>query len=517
MQTLNTAWIPVHLRPPSPGAGIRLPAAALLAAGALLAMDPAIWLVRSWSEPAYDSSGHIVFALIAGIFIWSASSPLVGQQTGRTRGWALGLLAVSALVRLASQILAINTLGALCLVVDVFAIGILLRLKDRERPVSPFWLAAAFMFCLPVERILQRTVGYGLQQLSADGACALLKTVFDDVTCEGIRILLNGADVLVDLPCSGARTLVLSLLGYTLAAALARPSLRAAVIGAATTLAAAAAANTIRISVLAIGISHPGAFGSINVMRQPWHDLIGLAALSLVCTALVFWVRASWHPGPAPAHAPSSPPANEGAWACHFVVSRHALPASLVAVALAVLIVSLPRTAVDVARAEAPFILPATLEGHARRADSLSERERAFFTQFGGTAAKASYGPHGLMLVRTSSPLRHLHAPDECLRGQGFEVEYVGASFGTLPTAIYAATGPDGARYRIDVSFISDRREVTTNIATAVWRWLQGDARHWTAIQRISPEGIPAADHARFTRAVIAALDLPTQTTGGPS
>jgi hypothetical protein len=67
---------------------------------------------------------------------------------------------------------------------------------------------------------------------------------------------------------------------------------------------------------------------------------------------------------------------------------------------------------------------------------------------------------------------------------------------------------PDGARYRIDVSFVSDRGEVTANVATAVWRWLEGEARDWTAVQRISQVDIPRAQHARWTAAVVAALEL---------
>ncbi len=511
MQTHSTVWKPAHRD--LPRTGFHLPAALLLAAGALLAVHPAVWLANSWMEPAYDSSGHIVFAIILGIFVWSVSSPRTSAQDNRKTRIAFVLLGLSALVRLASQVLAINTIGALCLVIDVYALGLLLHLKERKRPLSPFWLAAAFMFCLPLERILQRTIGYGLQQISADGACAVLKAGFDDVTCEGVRIILNGADVLVDLPCSGAQTLLLGLFGFTLAASLTRPSILAASAGLVLTIAAAGASNVVRIVVLAIGISNPDAFGGINVMLQPWHDLIGLAALGFVCLFLVFWVRASWHPGPA--HAPAVPPADKGAWAPGRSNTRFALPASLAALLIALAIICLPRTAVDVARAEGPFVLPASLEGHARKQAPLSGRERAFFTQFGGTAAKASYGPHGLMLVRTSSPLRHLHAPDECLRGVGFKVEYIGATFGKLPTAIYRATAPDGTRYRIDVSFLSDRGEATTNVATAVWRWMQGEARHWTAVQRISPEGIPARQHTRFADAVIAALDLPTHKRKG--
>jgi hypothetical protein len=45
-------------------------------------------------------------------------------------------------------------------------------------------------------------------------------------------------------------------------------------------------------------------------------------------------------------------------------------------------------------------------------------------------------------------------------------------------------------------------------VATAVWRWLNGEARAWTAVQRISPEQIPEPQHARWAAAVVAALEL---------
>jgi hypothetical protein len=72
---------------------------------------------------------------------------------------ALTLILVSATVRLAGQVLAINTVGALCLVLDVYALGLLLRLARRARPISPAWLAVVFAFSLPLERIVQRTIG----------------------------------------------------------------------------------------------------------------------------------------------------------------------------------------------------------------------------------------------------------------------------------------------------------------------------------------------------------------------
>ena len=482
----------------------------LVLAGIVLALDPTLWLLKSWLDPAYDSSGYLVFAITVALFAWSVTSPVRHGAGAHHRQMAIALLLLSGLVRLISQVLAINTIGALCLVVDVYALAILMRLHERARPLSPFWLAAVFTFALPLERILQRTIGYGLQQLSADGACLVLSAVFDNLVCQGVRIIVNGVDVLVDLPCSGAQTLLLGLLGFCIAAAICRAGVLMIAAGLAATLAAAFLSNVARIAVLAVGIAQPETFGGINVMAQPWHDLIGLSALLVVCVVLALWVRLAWRPAFDAVGAMVPLPRN----LLPFKQWSRAGAAAVLLAALA--ITGLPRTALDVSAPAVAKPLPLSLNGELKRSVDLTARETAFFEQFGGWSTKANYGPHGLMLVSTSSPLRHLHGPDECLRGMGFEVEYLGAVFEPVPTAVYRATAPDGTKYRIDVTFVSAQGSATTNVATAVWKWLQGEAGTWTAIQRITPEALGAKAHSEFNRAVIAALDLSPKREGTP-
>ena len=107
-------------------------------------------------------------------------------------------------------------------------------------------------------------------------------------------------------------------------------------------------------------------------------------------------------------------------------------------------------------------------------------------------------------------PLRHLHGPDECLRGAGFDVAYLGTSLSPLPTAVYRATAPSGESYRVDVSFVSDKGETVASVAGAIWRWLHRDGAVWTAVQRVSPGTLPESEHERWSAAVLAALDLNT-------
>ncbi|MEZ6023716.1 MAG: exosortase T [Hyphomonadaceae bacterium] len=227
---------------------------AFAAALIVLAAAPVVWLIETWTDPAFDSNGFAYFAVVAALAAWSASSPRT-DAAPRDDRLAFALLAATALVRLAGQLLAINTIGALALVIDVYALARLAGLERRKRAASPLWLATAFAFALPLERIVQRSIGYVLQEVSASGACGALSLLFGDVRCAGVRITVEGADVLVDLPCSGARALIVFGFAFAITAALTRPSLRAGLIGAVIALAAAVVGNVLRITLLASGVA----------------------------------------------------------------------------------------------------------------------------------------------------------------------------------------------------------------------------------------------------------------------
>ena len=495
-----------------------------VAAAGLLALDPVLWLARTWVDPSYDSQGALVFLACAALVAWSLSSPRASHQPANKR-LAFSLLAATAVIRAVGQMLAINTVGAAALILDIYALALLTGLPYRVRPISPFWLSLCFALSLPVERIVQRTVGYLLQEASAEGACVLLSFVFPETLCEGLNIVLDAKEVLVDLPCSGARSMVLFLLVFAFASAIVRPTALQASIGLAITFSAAFVANAVRIALLAAGMARPELALGADVMAQPWHDIVGLVPLAVAALPVLVWARRCREIPLRPRRRGSDAfrwtvpdrIARDGAWMeAHRGPSLRPLGGAVCFAVLAVAIVALPHRPLDVVSADLSVELPGRIGGALAVPVALNPTERAYFTRFGGFAAKASYGANGLLVVRTTSPLRHIHAPEDCLRGLGFEVEYLGIDRDPLPTATYRARTPEGQAYIVRVSFVSDRGDVTGNVAEVVWRWLSAPTTAWSAVQRITPEGIADPHRRGFDHAVAAALDLPRPSSPSP-
>ena len=468
-------------------------------AAVILAVDPVLWLVQTWSDPSYNSSGLIVFCVCVGLFLWSVTS----DRTANTVNLRLPffLLSVSALTRMVGQVLAVNVIGAITLVLDVYALGHLAAVGFRQRPISPGWLAICFAFTLPLERIVQRTIGYGLQSVSADGACLLLGSIFDNVRCNGVRILIDNQDVLVDLPCSGARALLLLLLFYATCMTVCRPGTAKGILGLVLTIISGVLVNVIRIVVIATGLVYPELFMNIDVMEAPWHDLLGLVFLTIGCLPVIYWASKVYSQKFFKNNTIKNKEIQKP------LLKLNPLWKACVFLVLAVTIISLPRKPIDVAIPNITVDLPSWINGNIANHVPLLSQEKAYFTQYGGAAAKATYGDRGLLVVKTSAPLRHLHSPEECLRGLGFSVQYKGVSHATLPTAIYKATTPDGATYRVAVSFLSSDGHSTSNVSEAVWNWMQ-QGGIWYALQRISPWNLEDTENNNWDNAIMAAVDI---------
>ena len=95
---------------------------------------------------------------------------------------------------------------------------------------------------------------------------------------------------------------------------------------------------------------------------------------------------------------------------------------------------------------------------------------------------------------------------DRCGRqSRGHAVRHTGTRFTPLPTATYRAEAPNGAAWRVEVTFVSSRNERAASVGEAVWLWLKAPGTTWTMIQRVTPWNQSDAD---FESAVIRALDL---------
>ena len=81
---------------------------------------------------------------------------------------------------------------------------------------------------------------------------------------------------------------------------------------------------------------------------------------------------------------------------------------------------------------------------------------------------------------------------------------------GAIPTVIYRSTAPDGARYRVEASFLGPDGTSASSVSEVVWRWLEAPGSSWALVERISPwdecEAAPSRC-ASFDAALFAALD----------
>lgn len=490
---------------------------ALVAAAAALAVHPVQWLVGTWQHPAFDSDGAWVFAGVVALALWSVFSGPPTQRPQRRTAYII--VGATAFVRLVGEVLAIDLLGGVSLAFDVYALGTLAGLAYRPRALSPAWLSALFVLSLPIERVLQRVAGYPLQWVSARGACAMLSTARGDVVCDGTRITVAGADVMVDLPCAGTQGLFIVAAVFLAHAAGARPRPLSAVAGALAACAATLAANATRVAIIASGVSLRGHLGE-SFAHGAAHQAAGVITLVLPLAVVSAWALRARRPAPTPtaaelptAEADTTEPSGDPPSPRGRALTSFALAAGLGAAVLAVALV--PARPIDVSREFPDLALPAVLVGHAAVPSPLTEREQQAYAEHGGSALRAAYGAHTVLAVRTSSPLRHLHDPEECLRGLGHRVERLGLTWAPYPAAVYAVTDQDGRVWHVRSTFVADDGTTVASVAEVVWHWLQRPSTVWTGVQVVSPAVSHAAarDEAPLLLAVAAAFELNAAST----
>ncbi len=461
-----------------------------VAASLALAWHPVMWLLRTWTDPTYESSG---FVLLIAVLVLAGRAILSGPVQGpppAILGW---LLLGAAGMRLLSQTLAVNLIGGFALAIDVCALALLAGVDRRPRPVSPFWLSILFLFSLPLEKVVERILGFPLQMISAQLSCGMLRVIYPDTECAGVRIGIQGQDVLVDLPCAGASGLMLMLALFAGLAALRRPRFHIAVVAGLATLALAVIGNSIRISIIATGLVN-----GWDMLAEPLHSITGLITLALSALPLLLCFPSEQARPEKRANAMQSA-----------VPHALRLPVACAFLGLSLWIITLPKSPIDVSASTPPPPLPAMIAGAFRQDIPLAPIEEEYFRAFGGTAVKAQYGALGLNRVSTTSPLRHLHRPDTCLRGLGYDVRFLGTQREDTPSSVYKATSPEGTEWLVTVSYVSDAGHVVPSVGEAIWHWLNGQGRTWSSLQRITPLTTDQETRTRLERAALIALDIP--------
>jgi exosortase/archaeosortase family protein len=485
----------------------------------ILIYHPVLWLMRTWQDPAYQTSGLWIALIVLALFCLSVTSPR-GQFTQKsepsssTEGLSpskwIGLAALSCGCRLFSQVFAIHILGALALVVDVYVLASWFGLQKRGRPISPFWLSILFLWSLPIGHLFQRCGGFILQWLSAQMAGGLLSFSGHQARVFGTEIHWLDARILVDPPCSGASSFILSLMIWTLACCLTMPhSSKSIVKGLVIALLGAVLANISRIIVLCVFTVFENPLG-VDFLQEPAHSVIGL--LSLLCFVILplgCWAKGNLIQNsdsgaiaserPDKSSSRRSPCLSYPQFVLHLKFQRFKkcftnififqTPAysGVLACLVGLWIVNLPHQPMDISAEKAWQTLPSQLAGVLGKAVTLNSVESRYFQKFGGNALKVRYGQTSVMLVQTTSPLRHLHDPGDCLRGMGYDVKFVGRQEGPYPSNRFQAISPEGKKYWVDVVFKSSSGQVVTSVSEAILLWLQQPQTHWMAIQRIRP------------------------------
>lgn len=465
------------------------------AASVVLAVHPAVWLIRTWRDESYGSDGYLFLLAAVVLAVWSLKSG-PAKPSDYPQGQPVFLLLFSAIIRFFSQVLAINILGGVALAIDVYAVLKLLKIDARPRAISGFWLTILFLLSLPIERLLQRFAGLALQDASAFGACKVLGLFFDDLQCSGTLLTLRGHEILIDLPCSGTASLMIVIGTLTVLCAIYRPRPVTAVFWLFLSLALSVVFNSLRITLLSLGVTYAAVL-PFDVMAEPMHGLIGIFTLGMCLTPLVLW----FHPAPWQRK-------NRRGFAPVRMPAKYGVLMGATALIMAIGIVVTPRTALDVSAEVQPPLLPTRLVGNDISNHDLSRQEMRYFQTYGGVARKATYGAFGVTVVKTTSPLRHLHSPEECLKGLGYTVQFLGTQHGLWPSSVYSAQN-DAGRWQVLVTFAADDGFVSANMSAVIWHWLRNPSAVWSSYQRITPLNFTETARQKMDTALMTSLDVP--------
>lgn len=258
----------------------------------LASAPPLLRLLVDLFVPEIAQARLAVAAVVLGLGAWSTRSAgrrREPDQTAPLSGKVWGACAAALAITGGATIADRPLLAGLVVPVLVWLAATVLDLSNRERPLSPFWLAVASLYLLPVKEAVQAHAGGLLVDLAADGACRLLRVATSEGGCDGPVMTFRTAVVAVVPACSGAGALAVQTMVVAFLAAILRPRPDRAATMLVIATAAALFANAVRIAVLTVAADQ----GAIDLFASPWHGLTGTAALALGALPALAWAAAT--------------------------------------------------------------------------------------------------------------------------------------------------------------------------------------------------------------------------------
>jgi exosortase/archaeosortase family protein len=244
-----------------------------------------LWIVRRIQDGSDEPLGLAALAMLA-IALWRAAPRLrIAPHTG----WLAAAAVLTAAANLALFVLPPLVCGLVAAL--ACAAGLLAWLRP-EVPRLP--LVGLLLLALPLVASLQYYGGYPLRVLTAQLSAWALQLAGIVAERSGAAMTVRGQLVIVDAPCSGVQMVWMAYFCACAVAALVslrdRDLLRRLPLVGALVL----VGNVLRNTVLVALESRP------QGLDATLHEAIGIAALVLVCSAVVVLVRSGGR------HAPSA-------------------------------------------------------------------------------------------------------------------------------------------------------------------------------------------------------------------
>jgi exosortase/archaeosortase family protein len=247
-----------------------------LALQAIALWPHGLWAARRVADGSDDPLGLLALAAVLGIAARMAGRMRLGPRPGWLAAAIAATLGANAALWFAPPLLA-AVVAALALFAGLAAWW------PEAKPRAP--IAMLLVLALPIVASLQYYAGYPLRVVTAQASTWLLQVAGFAAERTGTAMTVAGQLVIVDAPCSGvqlawfgyfAAALTAAFAGLREAAFLRRlPLVGAIVLG----------GNVLRNSVLVALETRPAGLSAAA------HEAIGLAALAVVCIAVIALMR----------------------------------------------------------------------------------------------------------------------------------------------------------------------------------------------------------------------------------